>query len=240
MPSDPITDNIAGICLATWAAVLVDSPAGIVLAGPDFSIPVHDEIWEQKYRQDFRTCALEAYLQTTDFAQAKKAVSESVARASLDGYNGYIRLLQEIDRATMACRVLLRPIYNIWPDAALPLVPWAGSTPSTPVPVYDRIFPALYRLDAAAVDLENEDPGGQADIDTWCAANPDRLCLSGGGTAYCGFNKARGQTGYLPVETVDMAKPWRIIPQPDGSEIIAPALPVRLAEPLLGYYEAIL
>lgn len=237
MPSDPITDNIAGICLTTWAAVLVDSPAGIVLAGPDFSIPIHDEIWEQKYQQDFRACTLEAYLQTTDFAQARKAVSESVARASLDGYDGYIRLLQEIDQAEMACRVLLRPRYHIWPDAALPLVPWANANPNMPIPVYDRIFPALYRLDAAAVGLEDED---QANIDAWCAANPDRLCLSGNETAYCGFNRAKGQTGYLPVETIDMTKPWRIIPQPDGSEIIAPALPVRLAEPLLGYYETIL
>ena len=240
MPSDPITDNIAGICLTTWAAVLVDSGTGIVLAGPDFSIPIHDEIWEREHRQDFRTCPLETYLRTVNFDQAKKAVSESVAKASLDGYDGYIRLLQEIDRARMTCRALLRPRYDIWPDAALPLVPWAGSNPGAPVPVYDRIFPALYRLDAAAVDLENEDLGGQTDIDAWCAANPDKLCLSGNETAYCGFNKARGQTGYLPVETVDMAKPWRIILQPDGSEIIAPALPVRLAEPLLGYYEAIL
>lgn len=236
MPADIVTNNIAEICLATGCAALCAGPAGIMLAGPGFAIPVRDAAWEEKTGRDFASCGLDEYLAGTDFASAAKAVSESIAEASLgtgrDGYENYLAFLGYVESAPVAGRVVLAPIGNAWPDAMAGMVPWAAKPASEPVPVHDRIFPVVPRIDAAALELDDG-----ADVAGWCAANPGRLACDG--DAVCGWCSAAGRVSRVRVEPVDFRKPWRIIRQPDGSEIIAPATPLALKSPMLSYYEPV-
>lgn len=236
MPRDKTTDGIAAICLATGLAALEQGESGqIVLAGPGFAIGIRDDAWEKETGRDFRTCTLPEYLRWASFMKAVEAISESVGQASLDAYMDYAALLQLLDGADMSGNVLLRPMANAWPDAMMPHVPWAAS-PDGRVDPYERIFPALDLLGLDAVVFCHGDPG----IGPWCAENPQGLAMSvtdDGGEVYYGWNQELNRMASVQAPVVDFRKPWRAVRQPDGSEIIASATPLRLAAPILNCYE---
>lgn len=235
MPSDIITNNIAEICLATGCAALCDGPAGIMLAGPGFAIPIFDQAWEAKTGRPFKTCIVAEYLDNIDFESAALAISSSLAEASLSTNQdsaGYVNLLKHIDNTPMAGRIILTPIGNIWPDAMAAFLPASQNGPKMPDTIHDRIFPLLNHVDSMALALPDYE-----DINAWCMYNPGLLAWAG--DACCGWNTAYAKTVRVNIETVDFKKPWRIIRQPDGSETIAPATPLVLKSPMLSYYETI-
>lgn len=234
MPADIVTNNIAEICLATGCAALCDGPSGIMLAGPGFAIPVRDAAWEEKTGRDFGACTLDRYMSEADFVSAAKAVSESIAEASLrfdpKGYETYLTFLRYLESIPMTGRVVLSPIQKAWPDAMESMIPWKSGPLAPAVPVHDRIFPLVPRIDAIAMELDDG-----TDIPSWCEANPGLLACDG--DAVCGWCSHAGRVSRVCVETVDFRKPWRIVEQPDGSEVIASAMPLVLKSPMLSYYE---
>lgn len=238
MPSDIITNNIAEICLATGCAALCDSPAGIMLAGPGFAIPVFDPAWEARTGRPFKTCIVAEYLENVNFEAAARAISSSLAEASLStdqgnaGCAGYVGLLKHIDSTPMAGRIILTPIGNVWPDAMASFLPYDQNGPRVPDTIHDRIFPLMNHIDSVALTLPDHE-----NIDAWCMYNPSLLAWDG--DVCCGWNAAHARTVRVNIETVDFKKPWRIIRQPDGSETISPATPLVLKSPMLSYYETV-
>lgn len=118
------------------------------------------------------------------------------------------------------------PVGNNWPDAMSPVDP--RTRIRTPA---NRCFPLYHYAAAIAVDI----PDG-TDLDGYCMEHPDALVYvpAGDGMAFfAGWCSDVGTTVRMAVQVQDFAKPWTVVKNADGSDYIAPATPMVLADQAL-------
>ncbi|MCM1295865.1 MAG: hypothetical protein NC311_10015 [Muribaculaceae bacterium] len=237
MPSDKITDSMSQLGLLTGSLALGEDPSGILYAVcSGAQILFYDHAWAIRHGIQFESCRLRQYLQETDFSQAAKALSETLAWASIHDAANYMLFLAALEGTAPMGHVLLRPAGGIWPDAAADKIPWSsGAKPASPT---DRCFPAIPVLNACSVQAGPEDDPNAL----LAEAGTDILIRSAGpmgGLMYTGWCSDLDQPASVTAMLADFTKPWKIVVRPDGSEDIMPAHPLRLASAIMGCYEDI-
>lgn len=231
MPADKITDGVARLAMISGAVTYTKPDAGpIVINAGAAAIPLPGT-------ENLTTAA---YFGTTDFAGALNDLSELLADASLSDPGNYLAFLAALDENRTIGHVLVRPAGRAVPDAAVSLVPWLAETSA--IPASERIFPALPLLNVVSAVQDPDNPMDVNAVAAWCMTNPGNLIVSNGpaqSIEYTGWNASLGKAVSIMAVLVDFEKPWRISTMPDGSEEVVPAMPLKAAEPELGYWEVI-
>lgn len=237
MPRDKITDMTASIGLVNRSIRLVSDENGAVCAGTVRGnvLKLIDTEWEASHNIDMSACGLEAYLADACFQDIAGATSMALARASLEEPHTYASFLDAVRAAGTTGYVLLRPQSGIMPDTAAKLLSWPENGN---VSFHARCGPALQLLDLVSVN--DYEIGDMPQIEQWITENPKilvRVTNNDTGVLYMGWSHPTGRVAMIRAARHDFTDPWRVIRHPDGSEDIAAAIPVKLAEPLFSYYE---
>lgn len=235
MAADIITENIATIGLMNDAISIRPmsdtDPRPVFLAnGTPMAVPA-------LLGKDFY-----AWLPGADFEETAALLADTLGAAALEYPDTYDAFVEAVSEHGSSGRVLLVPS-GMWPDSVASALPWL---PGAPPNMRARRFPAIQLLDFISCTPKDVlAPGEEYDtdwLDAWCEENPTVAIRTEDpfiGTLYHGWNAAFSRRAVVYAPIVDFAKPWRIIASPGGGEDIAPAAPLRLADEMFNYYEAV-
>ena len=177
------------------------------------------------------------YLPKARFADVRDGVSDTLGEMSLKAPDMYDEMLREIHSAGTSCYAVSRPAGNIWPLAMERLWPeLCGEDDVFAKAPYARLFQCQQLAALLCVDGD-----GLEDAAAWCAENPTGLSRTGpyadDSFRYEGLRPDGAGTAVFWIRPVDIASPWAVVSNPDGSEDVAPGIrPMMLESSLLNLW----
>lgn len=234
MKPDNVTTTVASLGLLNGSIRIV--PAGSAQR-PVFECAgkqayFQDAAFESRHNARLRDTDVHSYLPEAMFRDVRDGVAATLSDMSMKAADLYDTIIQAVHDAGTSCYVVTGPAGNIWPDAVSSLWPEIeGSMERFPV---TRLFQMAQLADLLSVDGSSFD--GHAE---WCAEHPNQLVRTGPYTdgSYRYEGAAGASTASFWAAPVDIAQPWSVAKNPDGSETIYRSVrPMSLVSSLLNLW----
>lgn len=160
------------------------------------------------------------------FHEALDLLADALGNIPFSDTATYPAILADISEGGAKGSLVCTPVRGYWPDAMLPLDP--GRLIGHPA---NRCFPLYHYAVSVAVDLPE---GG--DMEYYCMENPKALVympMGDGSAFFAGWCSDLGMVIRVSAQLQDFTQPWTIVKNADGSDYIAPATPMVLADQAL-------